>query len=184
MMGRVERIVELIVLDDLLDSLDQTWSQLSERLAGLTVDEYVWEPASGCWNVRANADGGGSVDEHDPEADPAPVTTIAWRMWHVAVDCLDSYSSRVFGRTGTGLVGTAWVLDPDEAHVLLERAWRVFRGGVAEGGSDRLFDLLGEGWGAYAESTVLALALHAQREVTHHGAEMALLRDLFRCRSS
>lgn len=55
---------------------------------------------------------------------------------------------------------------------------------MADGGSDRLFDLLGEGWGPYAESTVLALALHAQREVTHHGAEIALLRDLFRSRSS
>ena len=108
------------MLDDLLDSLDQTWSQLSERLAGLTVDEYLWEPTSGCWSVRANPDGGVSVDEHDTEADPAPLTTIAWRMWHVAVDCLDSYSSRVFGRTGTGMVGTAWVLDPNEAYVLLE----------------------------------------------------------------
>lgn len=110
MMDPMERVVELIVLDDLLDSLDQTWSQLSERLAGLTVDEYLWEPTPGCW-------------------------------------------AAVPRRRGRG-------------------------------GSDRLFDLLGEGWGPYAESTVLALALHAQREVTHHGAEIALLRDLFRSRSS
>ena len=105
-------------------------------------------------------------------------------MWHIAVDCLDSYSSRAFNRTGTGLVGTAWVLDPDEAGALLERAWRVFHQGLSDGGSDRLFDPLGEGWGPYADSTVLALALHAQREVTHHGAEIALLRDLYRARSS
>jgi hypothetical protein len=180
----VERTVELVVLDDVLDSLDQTWSQLSERLVGLTVEEYLWEPAVGCWSVHAAPGGAGSVDEHDSEADPAPMTTIAWRMWHIAVDCLDSYSSRVFGRTGTGLAGTAWVLDPDQARALVERAWQVFHNGLADGGPDRLFDLLGEGWGPYAESTVLALALHAQREVTHHGAEVALLRDLFRTRSS
>jgi hypothetical protein len=60
----------------------------------------------------------------------------------------------------------------------------VFRDGLADGGSDRMFDLLGPSWGPYADSTVLALALHAQREVTHHGAEVALLRDLFRHRSS
>ncbi|HEX4982518.1 MAG TPA: DinB family protein [Ilumatobacteraceae bacterium] len=176
----MERVVELIVLDDVLDSLDQTWSQLSDRLDGLTVDEYLWEPAAGCWTVRADPDTGASVDEHDTEADPAPLTTIAWRMWHVAVDCLDSYSSRAFNRTGTGLAGTAWVLEPGEACDLLERAWRTFQEGLAEGGSDRLFEALGEGWGPYADSTVLALALHAQREVTHHGAEIALLRDLFR----
>ena len=180
----MERVVELIVLDDVLDSLDQTWSQLSERLAGLTVGEYLWEPAADCWTVRSGPDGGGTVDEHDTEAEPAPMTTIAWRMWHVAVDCLDSYSSRVFNRTGTGLTGTAWVLDPDEACTLLERAWRVFHEGLADGGPDRLFDVLGERWGPYADSTVLALALHAQREVTHHGAEVALLRDLFQTRSS
>jgi hypothetical protein len=179
----VERTVELVVLDDVLDSLDQTWSQLSERLAGLTVEEYLWEPAVGCWTVHAAPSGRGSVDEHDSEADPAPLTTIAWRMWHIAVDCLDSYSSRVFGRTGTGLAGTEWVLDPDQASALVERAWHVFHNGLADGGPDRLFDLLGEGWGPYAESTVLALALHAQREVTHHGAEVALLRDLFGTRS-
>ena len=180
----MERTVELIVLDDVLDSLDQTWSQLSERLAGLTVDEYLWEPAVGCWTVHAAPGGGASVDEHDSEAAPAPMTTIAWRMWHIAADCLDSYSSRVFGRTGTGLAGTEWVLDPVQASALLERAWHVFHDGLADGGPDRLFDLLGEGWGPYADSTVLALALHAQREVTHHGAEVALLRDLFRSRPS
>jgi hypothetical protein len=180
----MERTVELVVLDDVLDSLDQTWSQLSERLSGLTVDEYLWQPAAHCWTVHADDAGGAAVDEHDHEADPAPLTTIAWRMWHMAVDCLDSYSSRAFDRTGSGLTGTAWVLDPDEAGMRLERAWRVFRDGLADGGSDRMFDLLGPSWGPYADSTVLALALHAQREVTHHGAEVALLRDLFRHRSS
>ena len=143
----------------------RTWSQMSERLAGLTVEEYLWEPAAGCWTVHPDP-GGGRVDEHDPEADPAPMTTIAWRMWHIAVDCLDSYSSRVFNRTGTGLTGTTWVLDPDEALTLLELAWRVFREGLATGGTDRLFDTLGPDWGPYADSTMLALALHAQREVT------------------
>ncbi|MGH9132604.1 MAG: DinB family protein [Ilumatobacteraceae bacterium] len=180
----MERTAELVVLDDLLDSLDQTWTQLSERLVGLTVDEYLWEPVANCWTVRPEPDGGGSVDAHDTEADPAPVTTIAWRMWHIAVDCLDSYSHRLFDRTGAGLSGPAWVVEPAEAMSRLERAWRVFRGGLADGGSDRLFDLLGPSWGPYAESTVLALALHAQREVTHHGAELGLLRDLYRAGSA
>lgn len=37
------------------------------------------------------------------------MTTIAWRCQHNAVDCLDSYSTRAFGGSGTGLTGMQWV---------------------------------------------------------------------------
>ena len=38
---------------------------------------------------------------------------------------------------------------------------------------------LGPSWGDAAERTRLDLALHAERELVHHGAEIALLRDLY-----
>jgi hypothetical protein len=161
------------------DSLDQTWAQLSERLVGLTETEAMWEPTSGCWTIHAREDGSAVADWADPDPVPAPVTTIAWRLWHIAVDCLDSYSTRVFDRSGTGLEGTAWVADVATGLVLLDRAWQVFVAGLADVGPDGLFRLLGEGWGQFADSTILALALHAQREVVHHGAEIGLLRDLY-----
>jgi hypothetical protein len=82
------------VLDDVVDSLDQTWTQLDHRLSGLTQIEYLWEPVPGCWSVRDTGDGRAAVaDWADPDPDPAPVTTIAWRMWHIAVDCVDNGSS-------------------------------------------------------------------------------------------
>jgi hypothetical protein len=163
----------------LRDSLDQTWEQLRARLAALTDAEAMWEPTNDCWTVRTRADGSVAADWADPDPVPAPVTTIAWRMWHIAVDCLDSYSGRVFERSGTGLTGTAWVLDSARGVELLEAAWREFVGGLEEVGPDGLFRLLGPAWGPYADSTILALALHAQREVVHHGAEIGLLRDLY-----
>lgn len=43
---------------------------------------------------------------------------------------------------------------------------------------------LGVDWGQYADSNTLDLALHVLDEVVHHGAEVGLLRDLFRDRSS
>ena len=47
-------------------------------------------------------------------------------------------------------------------------------------GLDNAFDpLVGPTWGPYAESTKLDLAIHAQREVIHHTAEIFLLRDLY-----
>jgi hypothetical protein len=100
-------------------------------------------------------------------------------MWHIAVDALDNYSSRVFDRSGTGLTGTAWVVDATRGLELLGRAWQEFYAGLSEVGPDGLFRLLGSDWGPYADSTILALALHAQREVVHHGAEIGLLRDLY-----
>jgi hypothetical protein len=145
----------------------------------LTDAEALWEPTEGCWTVRRLADGSVAADSVKPDPVPAPVTTIAWRMWHIAVDCLDGYSSRLFQRSGTGLTGTAWVLDVQRGLDLLERAWQSFYAGLADVGPDGLFRLLGPAWGPYADSTVLALALHAQREVVHHGAELGLLRDLF-----
>jgi hypothetical protein len=42
---------------------------------------------------------------------------------------------------------------------------------------------VGPAEGAYAEHPYAALVLHINREVTHHGAEIALLRDLYAHRS-
>jgi hypothetical protein len=169
------------VLDEVVDSLDQTWAQFDRRLSGLNQIEYLWEPVPRCWSVRDTGDGRAAVaDWADPDPDPAPVTTIAWRMWHIAVDCLDSYSRRRFDSTGTGLDGTQWVLDVEEARALLSSAWRGFRDPIVEGGPGQLARALGPSWGAYSEQSTFALVLHAQREVTHHAAEIALLRDLHR----
>jgi hypothetical protein len=177
------------VLADVLDSLDQVWEQIATRRGQMTQHEYLWEPAGACWSVRRAGTAGtagivGIVDGAEgDEPETAPITTIAWREWHIAVDCLDSYSRRLFGRTGTGVEGATWVLDADESGRMLDRSWRNFRGGVADAGPDWLLEPLGDAWGPYAESSHLALVLHAQHEVAHHGAEIALLRDLHAARS-
>jgi len=166
------------MLTPVVDSLDVAWDALSERLDGLTDEEYGWEPVDGCWTVR-RVDGAWTADWADPDPVPAPVTTIAWRLWHLAVDCFDSYSSRLFGTTGTGLSGRAWVDNADVAFTRLGEAWSVFRSGVAAWDDDLLWRPLGADWGPVADKTNLDLALHAKRELIHHGAEIALLRDLF-----
>lgn len=171
------------VLADVVESLDQTWEQIDRRLDGVTPAEYLWEPSPGCWSVRGSGDGRTAVaDWSDAEPDPAPMTTIAWRMWHIAVDCLDSYSRRRFGSTGTGLDETQWVLDVGAARTLLTQAWHGFRDPIADGSPHQLMERLGPDWPSHENHSTLALTLHAQREVTHHGAEIGLLRDLYRAR--
>lgn len=107
----------------IIETLDQTWSQLSRSLDGLTQADYLWEPAAHCWTVDSDADGAIKVDRSDEDPDPAPVTTIAWRMWHSAMDCLDGYATRLGdGTTGTSLTGDTWVVDAEEAMELVSAA--------------------------------------------------------------
>lgn len=174
--------VLMALLDSLVSPFASARDQLLERVSGLEDDEYLWEPFGGMWSVRMTT-GGWRVDWADPDPEPAPLTTIAWRMWHIAVDALDSYSSRAFSTSGTGCTGTEWVGSADKAVALTESAFNTFLAGYEELGERGLNHRLGDAWNDYAESTHLDLFLHALREVTHHAAEVALLRDIYRAGS-
>ncbi len=56
--------------------------------------------------------------------------------------------------------------------------------GVASLGADGLAGPCGPAEGPYADAPMAALVLHVNREVLHHGAEVALMLDLFAHRSS
>ncbi len=165
----------------LLDGLDQSTAQLLERLDGLGDEEYAWEPVPGCWNVRQASDGF-AVDWVRPEPDPAPFTSIAWRLWHIAVDCMDTFSAKAFGSSATGLSGPAWVGDAATATDLTAAAIANFRAGLAAMGDAALGRPLGEAWGAFEHHTYFDLGVHAFRELTHHAAEIGTLRDLWSTR--
>ncbi|MDY6999968.1 MAG: DinB family protein, partial [Actinomycetota bacterium] len=51
--------------------------------------------------------------------------------------------------------------------------------GVAGLHDERLFLPLGPAEGPWSEKSMVDLVLHINREVIHHGAEIALLRDLY-----
>ena len=160
----------------ILGSMDRMFEQLMERLDGLTDAEYLWNPVSGAWSVRAAPDGRAVVDgAGDRETDPARVTTIAWRLWHVAMDCLDDYTRR-FGGDESDAPAT-WTLDATRAIDLTRLRWQEYRSLVA--GLD-WWSELGDTWGHWSRHSVADMAMHASNELVHHGAEIALLRDLYR----
>lgn len=164
------------VSDVILDSMDGMFEQLLQRLDGLTLDEYLWEPAVGMWSVRPGAEGIPVADgAGGRDVDPAPVTTIAWRMWHIAIDCLDGYSRRFAGDLSSA--PAAWTLDVDEAVGVLQRKWISYRSSIAE---RDWWEPLGDNWGPWSQHSVADMAMHASNELVHHGAEIALLRDLYR----
>lgn len=153
-----------------------TRDELLGRLRGLSDDEYLWEPVPGCWTI--NPTDGGWTAHHDHEADPPPVTTIAWRMWHLAIDCFESYSHRAFGERATGLPDDRFVGTALEATAILRRSVDHFLAGFVALGPDAARPI-GPDFGPFAERDHVDLALHALRELNHHGAEIGLLRDLW-----
>lgn len=175
---------------ELADQLDWHWQhQLRPRLDGLTDDEYRWEPVAGSWNVRPRSEartalavGSGDtvIDFEHPEPTPPPVTTIAWRLGHVAIGVLGTRAANHFGTPGTiDYQSTDWPLGAAGGLALLDRHYAAWITGVRALDQDGLATPCGPAEGPFAEYPMAALVLHISREVIHHGAEMALLRDLY-----
>jgi hypothetical protein len=176
-------------IEQLGDQLDWHWTNhLRPRLDGLTDDEYLWEPVAGCWNVRRRAEattpmavGAGDVviDYAYPEPVPAPVTTIAWRMAHIAIGVFGQRAANHFGEGGVDYATTEWSLTADGGLELLDRWYAAWIDGVKRLDLEALARPVGPHEGPFAEYPFAALILHINREAIHHGAEIALLRDLY-----
>lgn len=173
-----------------IEQLDWHWREhLRPRLDGLTDDEYRWEPVPGCWNLRPRAEattamaaGSGDVvaDFAWPEPDPAPVTTIAWRLAHVAVGLFGMRASNHFGDGSVAYETTDWSLTAAGGLALLDGWYREWMVGVRSLGAKGMAAPCGPSEGPWADAPMGALVLHINREAIHHGAEVALLRDLYR----
>lgn len=159
-----------------------------DRLEGLTDDEYFWEPAPGCWNVRPRGTGtapvqagAGSmtIDFAFPEPDPPPFTTIAWRLGHVVVGVLAMRNASHFGRAPVDYSSFEYAATADKALAQLDEEYATWIAGVEALGEDGLFRPCGEAEGPYAEYPMAGLVLHIHRELIHHIAEVCLLRDLY-----
>ena len=199
-------------LQPLLEQYDLAVQRLLARLTGPTLDsgdgdpvevtpltdaEYLWEPVDGCWSVRSRAEGPGrgavkllgagrwGRDAAPKPPSPPPVTTIAWRLDHLAETLLGRADhlggSRSFTRAG-------YESRPDAAGAVeqLRRAardWRRAILGVDESDYDRT-GLSSYPYGSDADELFLSNVWWQNQEVLHHGAEIALLRDLYTHRAS
>jgi DinB superfamily len=164
----------------LLGSLDEVWGRLRRRLEGLTDEEYCWEPVPGCWTVRPVGGGRYQPDWAEPEPTPPPVTTIAWRLCHLGADCLASFADRFFGDGSLTRDAVRWPGGAAAGVELVAGGLAAWRAGVASLPAERLWDTLGTVAGPYSEAAYAELILHVEDELIHHGAEVALLRDLDR----
>ena len=162
--------------DALVYQLEYHWTeQLRPRLEGLTDDEYLWEPVPGAWTVHPD----GSIDFTYPQPEPAPFTTIAWRLGHVIVGVLAVRAHHHFGGPPADYATWSWATDADTALRQLDAAHSDWIAGVKGLDEEALNRPIGPAEGPWAEYPMLDLVLHINREVIHHGAEIALLRDLY-----
>ncbi|MHA6799188.1 DinB family protein [Bounagaea algeriensis] len=165
--------------DEALDQLDFYWQQWRPRLDGLTDAEYFWEPVDGCWSIRPVPDGWRMDFEH-PEPVPPPFTTLAWRLSHIAAHLFDMRVSSHFGGGEFRVDANAYPGSAAAALDYLDEQHRLWREGIGELDEDGWLRPVGAAEGPYAERSYLTLVLHINRELFHHGAEVLLLRDLYR----
>jgi uncharacterized damage-inducible protein DinB len=172
---------------ELVDLSDHVWQRIRARVEGLTDEEYLWEPAPGCWTIRQRDDGTWTADWPLPRPEPEPFTSLAWRLWHV----IDMYGEdrapkwldippqgAPIGFDGPDRSPPATATD---AVAMLERAHDRWDAHLSLTDDERLSEVVGPVAGPeYADRTRAAYVLHMLDEFIHHGAEIALLRDLWR----
>ena len=136
--------------EDLAEFSDYAWNRLRARLDGLTDDEYFWEPS---------------------------VTTMVWRLTHVR-DMLAE--ERNFTWLGVPVPDSRPIGSPTsaaDALAQLAEAYALWRKALSE--TEDLSTSVGRIAGPFGDSTRRAFVHHVLDELIHHGAEIALLRDLY-----
>ncbi|MFE1774367.1 DinB family protein [Streptomyces sp. NPDC059008] len=195
----------------LLEQFDFAHRRLRDRLTGphmdsgngtdvpvdpLTDEEHLWEPVPGCWSVRRHGDGPGPRATHldgagewgrdaapFPHPSPAPLTTLAWRLSHLA-EMLTLRADHTAG--SRRLTRADYVSSGDAAGAVAAfdagaTAWRDTLAGVDDAGLDTV-GLCTFPHGSDPEEPFLDIVWWVNQELLHHGAEIALLRDLYRSR--
>lgn len=175
----------------LLAQLEFRWQAMFRpRLDGLTDEEYLWEPAPGCWSVRLAGDGRAVVEGQwyggAPAVTPPPFTTIAWRLCHLGAGLAMRANHHLGNRSFTREQFWDQVAAPRTAAAglaFVDHWYAQWREGILAR-PETFLDAPSEGPpgtidGRFPFADVI---LHVSAEVIEHGAEAALLRDLYRAR--
>ena len=176
------------MLAHLVQLSDHVWDRTRTRLDGLTDKEYFWEPVPDCWSIRPDAAGALHPDWSQP-GEAAPVTTVGWRLCHLIV-CYGARRNREWlglpvelsaDRFEMSAPAPATAGDALGALAAAHLEWDATLQSMTEATLD---EPLGAVAGPFAGTPRTGFVLHMLDEFIHHGAEVALLRDLFRASSA
>lgn len=162
------------------------------RVEPLSDDEYLWEPVPGSWSVRRHVDGPGpgatvlvgagdwGRDGGRPHPWPPPVTTIAWRMAHLT-EMLTLRAEWTVGDHRRLEADLEYAGDASVGVQALREGVVAWRKALTTA-DDEALDTVGRSTypdGGDADEAFLDVVWWVNQEVLHHGAEVALLRDLY-----
>ncbi|MFI5938918.1 DinB family protein [Streptomyces uncialis] len=199
-------------LAPLLEQFDFARERLTARMTGpvmdsgdgtdtevgpMTDEEFRWEPVPDCWSLRRRADGPGpratlltGTGEWGRDAAayphpwPPPFTTIAWRLSHLsemlALRADHTTGSRTLTRDVHPVSG-----DVTEAVAAFDTGAEAWRNALLSADETAL-SAVGHctyPHGSDAEEPFIDIVWWVNQEVLHHGAEIALIRDLYRYRA-
>jgi hypothetical protein len=128
---------------------------LARARAGLTDEEFFWEPFTTAWSIRRRGEcrtsspfGAGEwvADFEAPEPAPVPVTTIAWLYWHMGsvpgrlcdIDFLGGTRTMASGWTSPYLTHHPVFTSAAEAVSQLGDGWDRLRKAIKRADDDQL----------------------------------------------
>jgi hypothetical protein len=157
------------------------WQRFRRRMDGLTDSEYFWEPVPMCRTVRRAPDGTFRSDGPAVRGDDRIFTTLAWRLCHIVDLLREDRNGPWLGlepsrppRARPGDAGSAAEVLSD-----LDEAYAYWHDLLTSTTNESLQELIGPVGAMYEQDTRRSFALHILDELIHHGAEAALLRDLY-----
>lgn len=165
-----------------------SWMVLAERLAEIDDQAYLCEPAPSAWSLRPrdqvrsqHSTGlGDSALEWPREGDPELMRTIAWLVAHLT-DVFFQRWEWTFG--GHKLRRSDLTFSPKAAEGVaqLTRWATAWQEGIAGLDPQQVFTVgLSQATEIDREAPLGHLALHFNRELIHHGAEITFVLDLHR----
>src|SRR5262245_24730536 len=106
---------------------------LSERLAGLTDDEYLWEAAPTAWSVRRGPDGRPRPDAEvwAPTGEGGtPPRTLAWSIGHLGAGVAER-ADYLVGSHSLQPADLVWPMTAAEGVAFMNDGLGAWRGGLA-----------------------------------------------------
>jgi hypothetical protein len=188
---RADTILHLMLFIELF-TLHRVWD-------GLTDDEVHWEPHPGAWGVRPRAEcatptplgTGELVMDFDADLATAaigggavePMTTIGWLLGHIG-SAPGRLAERDFlGGAATAAEMAATLYQPvvfataGDAVTTMRHGWRALDAALQTATDERLERPSLE---YYGPSNGMQLTMSVLNEISHHGTQICMLRDLYR----
>jgi hypothetical protein len=150
------------------------------RIEGLTDDEMLWEPVAGCMTVRDGEIDPLPREPHHYDGGFDPVTTIGWRLGHIASGITEERVVRWLGVDGATVPPPSISATAAGMSAWLATAvdwWSSLVEGLDDG---HLSEPIGPVGGMFGAGPRAGFVVHMNNETIHHGAEVGVLRDLWR----